>query len=86
MNYVFLFKLKIVDVIATSKEDGTVYKEECGIITAENYTHAMRQIEDLYYNTLDTVIFLRDYNAPWLYSNKPEVFDLLLKILEEEFE
>lgn len=86
MNNVYLFKLKIVDEVATSVEDGIVYKEECGVITAENYTHAMKQIEDLYYDVLDTIIFLREYNTSWLYSDKPEVFDLLRKILEEKFE
>ena len=84
MNFVYLFKLKVVDEIATcAAEDGIIYKEECGIITAENYAHAMKQIEDLYYDVLDTIIFLREYDTSWLYSDKPEAFDLLRKILEE---
>ena len=86
MNNVYLFKLKVIDEVATGVEDGIVHKEECGIITAENYVHAMKQIEDLYCDVLDTIIFLREYNTSWLYSDKPEVFDLLRKILEEKFE
>ena len=83
MNHVYLFKLKVIDEVATGVVDGIIYKEECGIITAESYIHAMKQIEDLYYDVLDTIIFLREYLTSWLYSNKPEVFDLLQKILEE---
>ena len=72
-NYICLFKVKFNNLI-----DG--FEEEYGIISAKNYSDAMKKIEELFDGTLMQVtLMLNDFlNREEIYIQK-EVYEQLIK-------
>lgn len=72
-NYICLFKVKFNNLI-----DG--FEEEYGIISAKNYSDAMKKIEELFDGTLMQVtLILNDFlNREEIYIQK-EVYEQLTK-------
>lgn len=72
-NYICLFKVKFSNLI-----DG--FEEEYGIISAKNYSDAMKKIEELFDGTLMQVtLMLNDFlNREEIYIQK-EVYEQLIK-------
>ena len=72
-NYICLFKVKFNNLV-----DG--FEEEYGIISAKNYSDAMKKIEELFDGTLMQVtLMLNDFlNREEIYIQK-EVYEQLIK-------
>lgn len=72
-NYICLFKVKFNNLIDS-------FEEEYGIISAKNYSDAMKKIEELFDGTLMQVtLILNDFlNREEIYIQK-EVYEQLIK-------
>ena len=72
-NYICLFKVKFNNLIDS-------FEEEYGIISAKNYSDAMKKIEELFDGTLMQVtLMLNDFlNREEIYIQK-EVYEQLIK-------
>lgn len=78
--YTALYKVEVFDEIAGS---GTF--TECGILYAESFSHAMKQLEDFYGDDIQTVHFLELYDTT-VFTFDPKHLETIQNIVGEVFE
>lgn len=74
--YTVLYHVEFYDEI------NAVIDKECGLVYADNFTDAMKQIEDYYGKDLEAVKSLELYDAS-IFTFSPEMLPTIKKEIEE---
>jgi hypothetical protein len=74
--YTALYKIEYYDM-----DDHFI---DCGLLYAESFSHAMKQLEDYYKDTLLTIHFLELYDVS-VFTFDPEQLPTMKKIIEERY-
>lgn len=74
--YIALYHVEFYDEI------NAIMDEECGLVYANNFTEAMRQIEDYYGKDLEAVKSIELYDSS-VFTFSPEMLPTIKKEIEE---
>lgn len=77
--YTALYHVEFYDEI------NAIINEECGLIYADNFTEAMRRIEDYYGKDLEAVKGIELYDTS-VFTFSPEMLPTIKKEIEESIE
>lgn len=77
--YTALYKVEVFDQVA---ECGTFV--ECGVLYADSFASAMKQLEEFYGDDIQTVHFLELYDTT-VFTFDPKHMETIKEIIEEVF-